>query len=72
MVVDIHMSPKVYDYSTINIGFILIREIIQAAVPIFCVSSVFFLIDKNLSDKEKYFIISPEIRHESNKIANLC
>ena len=55
MVVSLHLYGYMYNCSNLSLFFIFIREIYQAAVPIFCVSSAYFLINKNIETKEMYF-----------------
>lgn len=48
MVVAIHTFGEVYTYSNISFLAVLLRQILNCAVPIFCVSSAFFLIKKEV------------------------
>src|SRR5574344_345231 len=53
MVIAIHTINSVYAYENINIIAVVLRQIMNCAVPIFCVSGAYFLIDKNIT-KENY------------------
>ena len=56
MVVAIHTFGSSYTYESISLLGISARQLIQCAVPIFCVSSAFFLGNKNFANKYEYFI----------------
>ena len=51
MVVAIHTMGFIYEYSAISFTAVLIRQILNCAVPVFCVSSAFFLIQKDIQGK---------------------
>lgn len=46
MVVAIHTFGQAYNYNNISFPAVLLRQIFNCAVPLFCVSSAFFLIKK--------------------------
>ena len=46
MVVSIHTFGQAYNYNNISFPAVFLRQIFNCAVPLFCVSSAFFLIKK--------------------------
>ena len=56
MVVAIHTFGSSYTYESISLLGISVRQLMNCAVPIFCVSSAFFLGNKNFVNKHEYFI----------------
>lgn len=63
MVVAIHTMGVIYEYSTISFTAVLIRQILNCAVPVFCVSSAFFLIKKDIQGKRyKEYLLKQCIR----------
>ena len=51
-VVAIHTFGVIYSYETIDIFSLLLRQIMNCAVPIFCASSAYFLSNKEFDFKE--------------------
>ena len=63
MVVAIHTMGVIYEYSAISFTAVLIRQILSCAVPVFCVSSAFFLIQKDIQGKRyKEYLLKQCIR----------
>lgn len=56
MVVATHTFGSSYTYESISLLGISVRQLISCAVPIFCVSSAFFLGNKDFANKYDYFI----------------
>lgn len=56
MVVAIHTFGSSYTYESILLLGISVRQLMNCAVPIFCVSSAFFLGNKDFANKYDYFI----------------
>ena len=46
MVVAIHTFGQAYNYNNISFPAVFLRQIFNCAVPLFCVSSAFFLVIK--------------------------
>lgn len=46
LVVAIHTFGQAYNYNNVSFPAVLLRQIFNCAVPLFCVSSAFFLIKK--------------------------
>ena len=56
MVVAIHTFGVVYIDETLTLAGIFVRELLNCAVPLFCVSSAFFLINKNTGNYKMYLV----------------
>lgn len=64
MVVAIHTFGSSYTYESISLLGISARQLMNCAVPIFCVSSAFFLGNKDFANKYDYFIfLQKQILH---------
>ena len=54
MVVAIHTFDSVYAYETLTLAGVFVRQLLNCAVPLFCVSSAFFLINKDTENYRAY------------------
>lgn len=54
MVVAIHTFGSVYAYETLTLAGVFVRQLLNCAVPLFCVSSAFFLINKDTENYRTY------------------
>lgn len=61
MVVAIHSFSVVYSYANITIIAVIIRQLMNVAVPIFCVLSAYFLINKTVGRKNYFAFLKKQI-----------